>query len=86
MATTTLRENDLFSILTVGSDEYILESPTYGTKWNDETGASTTPDIEDYIQEEEESVDFSTTTYLVDEVGSLAFLLVGGRPKKARRR
>lgn len=86
MATTTLRENDLFSILTVGSDEYILESPTYGTKWNDETGSSTTPDIEDYIQEEEESVDFSTTNYLVDEVGSLAFLLVGARPKKARRR
>ena len=86
MATTTLNPDDLYSILQVGSDEYILESPTYGTKWNDETGASTTPDIEDYIQEEEETVTFSTSDYLVDDVGSLAFLLVGGRPKKARRR
>jgi len=86
MATTTLRENDLFSIAQIGSDEYFIEGATYGTKWNDETGSSVAPDIEDYVQEEEEQVDYSSTEYILDDLGNFGWKMIGGRPKKARRR
>lgn len=86
MATTRLVVDELFSIAQVGSDEYLIEAPAYGTKWADETGSSTTPDVEDYIQEEEEDVELHATECLIDDLGNIAWKLLGGRPKKARRR
>ena len=86
MATQTLNQGDLFTILTIGSDEYFLEGYNVGSKFNDESGSSCAPDVEQYEQEEEEEITLDNSQYLVDDIGNIASFLVGGRPKKARRR
>jgi hypothetical protein len=81
-----LKKNDEFTIATIGRDEYFIDEVGIDNKFIDNTGTSVVADLAEYVQEDSETIDADYDDTITDSNGNVGNRIIGGRPKKCRRK